>query len=245
MLAAVVVVSVLVVVNSINGHRANTPSKSATVVVSLPVVRCPTEVGASRGAHVHLAKNLKESVDRDLTSKIALYVDQYDVMRAIGPKGWSCVASIAADGGAQLSIYAPGTHAPLFFGSFVGRSSATEVTVQQEPVCEGCRLAMACPFFTSARHLFQKSFPGAGTSTICVSPSGERITKSTKQLRYFQDPPRVIGHAFPSGGPYRASGVAFYNPDTYSFLVSCTLSTSLAKLCPGVLAWFVRHHRPI
>lgn len=245
LIAAVVVVSVFIVVRSLTSHRAANTSKSSTVVVSLPVVRCPTEVGANRGAHVHLAKHLQERVDKGLTSKVALYVDQYDVMRAIGPKSWSCVASIGADGGAQLSIYAPGSPTPVFFGSFSGPSSATEVTVQQEPVCEGCRLAMACPFFTSARRLFEKSFPGAGASTICIRPRKESITRSTKQLRYFQDPPHVIGHAFPSGGPYRAIGVAFYNPQTYSYLVSCTLSTSFEKLCPGVLAWFVGHHRPI
>ena len=239
------VVSAVAAVNSTTGHRAPSGAKSTTVVASLPVVRCPTEVGVSHGSRVHLAKVIKERVNRDLGTKVALYADQYDIMRAIGPRGWSCVASIAADGGAQLSIYTPGTKAPVFFGSLLGRSLATEVTVQQEPACEGCRLAMACPFFTSARRLFQKSFPGAGSLTICVRPSGEVITKSTNDLRYFKDAPGAVGHAYPSGGPDRAFGVAFYDPDTYSYLVSCTLSKSLNELCRGVLAWFVRHHQAI
>jgi hypothetical protein len=55
----------------------------------------------------------------------------------------------------------------------------------------------------------------------------------------------VVGHAYPSGGPYRALGVVFFNPKTVSYLVSCTLAQSSRSLCRGALEWFVHHHQPI
>jgi hypothetical protein len=242
---SIVIASTLVIVHERSAQAATKPSLGAIVSAPLPVVRCPTRVGADIGHHVVMPKALNEPIARDLASKTAVFVDQYDAMRMVGPRNWSCVASIAADGGASLSIYPRGTKSPGFFKSFIGRSLATEITVQREPACYGCRLSLACAFFAVARQLFQKAFPGPGVLTSCSRPRGETITGTTKFLRYFSDQPGVAGHAYPSGGPYLALGVAYFNPKTSSYLVSCTLPTASHTLCDGALDWFVYHHQVI
>ena len=241
----IVIAATFVVAHDRGGTPASKPSVGAVESAPLPVVPCPTRVGADIGRHVAMPKVLHESVARDLTSTTAVFVDQYDAMRMVGPRNWSCVASIAADGGASLTIYPRGTESPRFFKSFTGRSPATEITVQREPACYGCRLSLACPFFKVARQLFQQAFPGPGVAATCSRPRGETLTESTRFLRYFNDRAGAVGHAYPSGGPYDALGVAYFNPKTSSYLVSCTLPTASRSLCVGALDWFVYHHQVI
>jgi len=163
----------------------------------------------------------------------------------VGPKGWSCVASLAEDGGADLQLYRPGTASPGFFTSMTGRSLAPGLTVQQEPACYACRLTLACPFFAAARKLIKATYGSTGMLASCTSPSGEVITSSEPSMRFFTDAPHVVGHAYPSGGPDRALGVAYFATKTYSYLVSCTLPSSQRAMCRGALNWFVEHHRAI
>ena len=243
LIVLIVVASTIAVVHARSHPRVGATSGSAIVSAALPVVRCPTSVGANIGPRVKMPSVLHELIPRDLASTMALYVDQYDAVRMVGPKGWSCVTSIAADGGASLSIYPRRTTSPGFFKPLIGRSTASEVTVQREPVCYACRLGIACAFFAVARQLMQKEFPGALAS--CTRPRGESVTESTKYLRFFSDGADVVGHAYPSGGPYQALGVVFFNPKTVSYLVSCTLATSSRSLCRVALDWFVHYHQPI
>jgi len=239
----IAVASTIVVVHARSHPSAGNSSGTAIVSAALAVVRCPTSVGANIGPRVKMPLVLHEFLPRDLASTTSLYVDQYDAVRMVGPKGWSCVTSIAADGGASLSIYPRGTTSPGFFKPLIGRSTAKEVTVQREPACYACRLGLACAFFAVARQLMQKEFPGALAS--CTRPRGESVTESTKYLRFFNDGAGVVGHAYPSGGPYQALGVVFFNPKTVSYLVSCTLATSSRTLCRVALDWFVHYHQPI
>jgi hypothetical protein len=243
LIVLIVVASTIAVVNARSHPLVGHPSGSAIVSAALPVVRCPTSVGADIGPRVKMPSVLHEFIPRNLASTTALYVDQYDALRMLGPKDWSCVTSIAADGGASLSIYPRGSTPPGFFKPLIGRSTATEVTVQREPACYACRLGLACAFFATARQLMQKDFPGALAS--CIRPRGESVTESTKYLRFFSDGAGVVGHAYPSGGPYQALGVVFFNPKTVSYLVSCTLATSSRPLCRIALDWFVHYHQPI
>ena len=241
----IVIVSAFVIVHGRSGQPAIKPSISAVVSAPLPVVRCPTRVGADIGRHVAMPKVLNEPIARDLASIAAVFVDRYDAMRMVGPRNWLCVASIAADGGASLTIYPRGTKSPGYFTSFTGRSSATEITVQRERACYGCRLSLACPFFKVVRQLFRKAFSGPSVVATCSRPWGETITESTTFLRYFSDRAGVSGHAYPSGGPYEALGVAYFNPKTSTYLVSCTLPKSSRSLCDGTIHWFVYHHQVI
>jgi hypothetical protein len=188
---------------------------------------------------------LLESVDTKLVGTLALYADQYDVVRLVGPRGWSCVASLAVDGGATLQIYRSGTTSPGFFTSLTGRTSATGLTAQEEPACLACRLSLACPFFAAARKFIEKTYGDTSMLASCARPSGEVITSSTSSTRFFSDGPHVVGHAYPSGGPDRAFGVSFFDPKTYSYLVACTLPTKQRETCRGALNWFVEHHRSI
>jgi hypothetical protein len=243
LIVLIAVASTIVVVHARSHPPAGHSSGTAIVSAALPVVRCPTSVGANIGLRVKMPSVLHEFIPHGLASTTALYVDQYDAVRMLGPRGWSCVTSIGADGGASLSIYPRASTSPGFFKPLSGRSTATEVTVQSEPACYGCRLGLACAFFATARQLIQKDFPGALAS--CTRPPGESVTDSTRYLRFFSDSAGVVGHAYPSGGPYEALGVVFFNPKTVSYLVSCTLATSSRSMCRGVLDWFVHYHQPI
>jgi hypothetical protein len=244
-IAVVAVVVAMTMTVGTNASRADAQSINATVVSRLPVVQCPTRTGGDYGSRVRLPATLPERVDTKLVGKVALYADQYDAVRLVGPKGWSCVASLAVDGGATLQIYRSGTTSPGFFTSLTGRTSATGLTVQAEPACYACRLSLACPFFAAARRLIEKTYENTSMLASCARPPGEVLTSSTSSTRFFSDAPFVVGHAYPSGGPDRAFGVSFFDPKTYSYLVACTLPISQRETCRGALNWFVDHHRSI
>jgi hypothetical protein len=244
-IAVVAVVVAMTMTVGTNASRADAQSINATVVSRLPVVQCPTRTGGDYGSRVRLPATLPERVDTKLVGKVALYADQYDAVRLVGPKGWSCVASLAVDGGAGLQFYPSGTASPGFFTSMTGRSSATGLTVQQEPACYACRLSLACPFFAAARKLIEQTYGSTNMLASCTRPAGEVVTSSTPSTRFFTDAPHVAGHAYPSGGADRALGVAYFGAKTFSYLVSCTLASSQRETCRGALNWFVAHHRSI
>lgn len=225
--------------------RANGQNAGATVKRQLQVVQCPSKTGADLGTTIRLPATVPERVATALAGTVALYADQYDVMRLVGPKGWSCVASIAADGGATLELYPRGTTSPGFFTAMTGRSSAPGLTVQQEPACYSCRQSLVCPFFAAARKLLEQAYGSTSMPASCVRPAGEVITSSTPSTRFFTDAPHVVGHAYPSGGPDRAFAVAYFGSKTFSYLVSCTLPSSGRTMCRGVLNWFEKYHRSI
>jgi len=240
--AAVIVVAAAL---SVGVGTERLAGASASVVAEVPVVQCPTSRGADFGPPVRLATTIAVRISATLATSVALYVDRYDVARMVGPRGWSCAASIGADGNEGLVIYQHGSPAPAPFQALSGRSSATELTVQQDPACDACRLSLVCPFFATARRLITSTYASASMLAACRRPSGEVITSSTASTRYFSDGPHVVGHAYPSGGPYRAFAVAYFGSKTYSYLVSCTLAPPQRALCHGALAWFVSHHRAI
>ena len=77
----IVIAATFVVAHDRGGTPASKPSVGAVESAPLPVVPCPTRVGADIGRHVAMPKVLHESVARDLTSTTAVFVDQYDAMR--------------------------------------------------------------------------------------------------------------------------------------------------------------------
>jgi hypothetical protein len=243
--ALIAVVAALTMTVGANLSHAVGQSVGATVVSSIPVVRCATKTGGDYGKRVPLPATLPERVATQLVGTVALYADAYDIVRVVGPRGWSCVASLAVDGGAGLQIYPSGTASPGFFTSMTGRSSATGLTVQQEPACYACRLSLACPFFAAARKLIEQTYGSTNMLASCTRPAGEVVTSSTPSTRFFTDAPHVAGHAYPSGGADRALGVAYFGAKTFSYLVSCTLASSQRETCRGALNWFVAHHRSI
>jgi hypothetical protein len=242
LVAAVLVATLSLIVGS---SAPPTGASSAATVASVPVVQCPTRQGGDLGPPVHLAATLPEHVAATLVGKVELYADRYDIVRVLGPMGWSCVASVAVDGGEDLLLYPPGTASPGYFHIPTGRSNATGLTVQVEPACLSCRLTLVCPFFASARHEIESVYASASMMALCVRPAGEVITRSSPSTRFFTDGPHVLGHAYPSGGPDSALGVAYFNTKTFSYLVTCTLATNQRSLCRGALNWFVGFHRPI
>ena len=242
--AVVVVLAATLSIGAVTPRMAGA-SDGPSVTTTVPVVKCATGQGADSGPAARLPATMTVRVAASLTSSSALYVDRYDVVRMVGPKGWRCVASLAADGGEDLVIYLSGSPSPGFFHSLTGRSRATELTVQQEPACYSCCLALACPFFAAARALITSTYASASMLAACRRPPGEVITDSTPSTRYFTDGPHVVGHAYPSGGPLRSLAVAYFGAATYSYVVSCTLPAGQRSLCRGALGWFVAHHRSI
>lgn len=237
-----VVVATVAMLPLAPGSAATT--RGTKVSVSLPVVRCATKRGADFGPRVTLPARLDERVNSDLKTKASIFIDQYDVVRMIGPRGWLCSASISADGGESLIIYPPDMKPPAFFSSLSGRSRSSEVTVQQVPACVSCGLSLVCAFFSTARTLAQENYPGIVALSTCRRHRGEVITHASHSLRFFSDEEGVVGHAYPSGGPYRALGVAFFKMPLRSYLVSCTLPRGDQALCRGALEWYTQHHRP-
>ncbi len=131
-------VLVAVVLTSAAGASAATRSSSKSsssvtpTVTALPVISCPTAVGAGTSPHPFVATQLPTtSPGRRLT----FYSN--GLITVLGPAGWACGALVAADGGQKLDVYPKGS--PDYSTSVVPKGAALiEVTGEYTGHLPGC-----------------------------------------------------------------------------------------------------------
>ncbi len=214
-----------------------------TVVSPVPVRACPSR---SQGLHLAPAPAPGASqplaIPSTLVGKIALY--QGGGVRILAPSGWLCQASIYFDGNVIMSIAPDETDAVGFFPEpSSNRSNSARVQFNGIPTCAECSLAQVCPFFVAAITLLHDV---GGSTTGCHLSSGEVIASRSPGLVGFLDPPGVVGHGTPSGGPYVASSKAYFarhgTTIIGSYVVSCTLPGNLATICSTSLKSFALTH---
>ena len=221
------------------------PSSSASaaganVTADLPVVSCPTSLGAA-GAATPAGLPLTEpvTVPAGAASDLAVYADQQDYMELVGPRDWSCTASYGADGNGGVEIYPPGetvSEAKLPAGSTIAAIIGREV-----PACYTCALTQACPLFTLAAAELSSSLG----QQCPARPAAESVTPDSSGVVSFQDPPGISGDGTPSGGKYQADGVMTFHQGgagATSWLVTCTLPSSDSAACTAALNDFITQY---
>ena len=223
------------------------PHSVATYVVPVRACRTKTAVEWQRGPKIPSTRRV--AVPTGIARQVALYTDQYSATEVLGPRGWRCVVSYYADGGALFFIFAPDERSPGFFPdeSPPRRSDRRELVVQSNPACVSCVLAQACPYFAHARHLMHEwGYWSAKATKACRVPTGERVRQLAPTLMQVVDPPHVLGYDVPSGGPYSALGEVGYFPVAHrdapqgSYQMTCTLPGRDHALCYASLHWNAR-----
>lgn len=183
---------------------------------------------------------MAESVPSDLANQVAVYTDAEGSMRLLAPTGWSCAASIGADGSGGVQVYPPGQADPTN-GQFQA-SSFEGVVGTQNGGCVGCAVTQASPLFPAADAACQSEFSGDAQACKSGPPAGESTEPIEPGVIGFLDPAGVKGDGTPSGGNYPANGVMTYQTSQYptSYLETCTLPQSQHDLCTAVLDNFAQ-----
>lgn len=222
----------------------------ATHAVPVRACRTKTAVAWDRGPRIPPTRRV--GVPARIAKQVALFTDAYSTTAVLGPRGWRCDASLYADGGGLLVVYAPRERSPGFFPTTwpPHRSDARELVVQSNPACVSCVLSQACPYFAHARHLMHAwGYWTTSSTRACRVPRGERVVELATTLMGVVDPPRLLGNDVPSGGRFAALGEVGYFPVARrdapqgSFQMTCTLPARDHSLCYASLSWFARASR--
>lgn len=209
------------------------------MTVNLPVVSCPTSLGAVRPA-VSLPASRPVTVPRALAGGLAVYADDQGIMALVGPKGWSCAASYGADGSGGVVVYPAGERLPKVWAAgwpLTQASTDAAIAGLESSACYSCTLAQACRLFPTAATAWRGAF-----GTPCPArPAAETVLRLAAGIVSFDDPPGVRGDGLPSGGRYPARGVLTYHPGVPdgSWRETCTVPGSDQDDCGAALAAFV------
>ncbi|HXW80705.1 MAG TPA: hypothetical protein VEJ84_14480 [Acidimicrobiales bacterium] len=217
---------------------ANAQLASTTV----PLVECVTATGAASSPKPFPATR-QVSVPKSLANQLAAYSDDQGELYLVAPRGWTCQASVGADGNDSIAVYPPGEVGTSKFA--LGHNwpkSAQAVTGDILPSCLACYVGQACTFFPDAEKDLVREY---GKQITCASlPTREGILRLSPSVISFSDPPGVIGTGEPSGGDFPAEGVVTFKEGTGgttygSAMQTCTLPPNEHALCTAVIDAFV------
>jgi hypothetical protein len=183
---------------------------------------------------------IEEDVPTSLANELTVYADGQDVMKILGPSGWTCSASIAEDGSSTLDVYpAYERHdasdefaTPL--GNLPRGSPDREIYARQASACVSCAETIACPVFESAANTLESDM---GWSCPTQAPVQESLKALLSSAVEIIDPSGVVGDAYPSGGTNSVYAVMTYQHHDVngSWEDSCLLPASDVTLCQSSL----------
>jgi hypothetical protein len=208
-------------------------------VRALAVATCSTTYGAGSPASPFVAQQLATT-----TSLRGLSFYSNGRITVLGPAGWSCGALVAADGGQTLAVYPPGR--PNYSSAQVPKGAAViQVEADYTGHLPGAELVCGLfPGSAAAGDVHSDGMP-------CPVPPGQKSSRLTPDVVLFNDGPGTTGTGSGSGGSLPSVGAAVYpqlaSADTTSVnvsVLSCTLSKSLATLCPAIRADYLARTPP-
>ena len=241
---AVVAVTFILLTREVTTRTGLGSTEASTLV---PIVTCPTNDGIGGIQPVRYPATKSAPVPPALGRTLAYYADETGFIPTIlGPRGWACSASVGADGGWNINIYA--RVAP----------SKNSVDIEANgPSCMWCIYTTVCPLIPHA----EAEFPSPeGKCSIARTPEqvvswvvgSPNFSASGDDVVSIVDPPGVKGFVAHSGGPYFARGILLYFwqlPEYYwgnpsggnafdARTISCVLPDSDAQLCNAILTTF-------
>jgi hypothetical protein len=225
--AIVAATVITIVVFTIGRHRgANAPD----MLVSVPVVQCPTTLGGSSQQPRNLPGEVTVKVPITFARNVSVFEDSLGIMSLIGPGDWICSGTYGIDGVGGLSVYPPTATA----------ASQEAIVGYQTSACNGCGLQLACPLFPNARALLAQ---GGGPVCSASGTPGQITRRLRSDVVEFQDPAKIKGVGAPSGGSYPALGVITFGegPLNAASRVTCTLPSRDRSLCEAALDRYLEH----
>jgi hypothetical protein len=214
----------------------------ASSTVGLPLVECVTGTGTI-SAPKSLPAMKAMGVPANLARQLAVYTDDQAELYLIAPLGWTCQASLGADGNDSIAVYPPGEVGTSQFAlGHTWPRVAEAVTGDLLPSCYSCFVGQACTFFSAAEHDMLRTY---GNQLTCSKlPSGEGIERVSPTAVAFEDPAGVGGTGEPSGGAYPANGVVTFKQSTStvtygSAMETCTLPRAQHAVCAAAIAAFL------
>ncbi len=225
--------------------RTGTTSTRGEERVLLPVVVCPTKFASAEGASVFHTSSVSTVIASRLSSDVVYYEDARGRMNILGPVGWSCAATVDADGSEQIvvrpidQIGVARNNYRAQSGALSSRSTGEYFDADETSACVGCTLAKACPVFRNAARTYQHMFGGP---CPMKAPKKEHRERWGSGVQMITDPPGVNGSAYPSGGIYSARSVMTYHagsPDG-SWQETCVVPRSKSTLCTSALRHFAK-----
>ena len=217
---------------------ANAQTASTTV----PLVECVTGSGASSSPKPFPATR-QVSVPGAMAKELSAYSDDQGEMYVVAPRGWTCQASVGADGNDSIAVYPPGEVGTSKFAlGHTWPKSAQAVTGDILPSCFACYVGQACTFFPAAERDLVRVY---GKQLTCAAlPEREGVLRLSSSVISFEDPAGVLGTGEPSGGNFPAEGVVTFKENTGgttygSAMQTCTLPPREHALCTAVIDSFV------
>jgi hypothetical protein len=221
---------------------STTAPLTGEVAVAFPVVGCSSAYGNPLPAQGWKPSILLAPIPTALVGKVEFYTD--GAHSILGPSGWSCTATTATDGGADLAVVPPGTPDPAASGSPAAGAEGVFATFDTTGHSAGVNLV--CPFFTLP------SFQQREADCSGQKPPGELSSMPTPDVASVFDPAGVVGTLAGSGGAHAVTGTVVF-PQVMPALTdgtsiniaaeSCALGD--AALCPTVVSDFEVRQYPV
>jgi hypothetical protein len=209
---------------------------------AVPVTSCQTVFGAQQSPAPQIAAQLPLAASATTAARLAFYSNGFVTL--LGPRGWSCRAVEAADGGRSLSVFPPGHTDPLLADHLP--SDAAGVTALIDYTGHGPGTLLVCS-------LFPRSDAAAltrGVTPCPAIPRREQLERPTPDVVVFHDPPGVKGTGVPSGTRNAASGLVSFpqlHPEPSSVSIAkatCSLPPATSALCSAIVGDFLTRSVP-
>jgi hypothetical protein len=208
---------------------------------AVPVTSCRTVFGAQESLAPRIAAQLPLAASATTAARLAFYSNGFVTL--LGPRGWSCRAVEAADGGRSLSVFPPGQTDPLLADHVP--ADAAGVTALIDYTGHGPGALLVCS-------LFPRSDAAALARGVAACPAIRRegLERPTPDVVLFHDPPGVKGTGLPSGTRNAASGLVSFpqlRPEPSSVPVAkatCSLPPSTSSLCSAIVGDFLTRSLP-
>jgi hypothetical protein len=221
---------------------STTAPLTGEVAVAFPVVACTTPYGGQLPGPGWKPTILLAPIPTALVGQVEFYSD--GTRSILGPSGWACTETTAADGGVDLAVVPPGTPNPATPGSPAAGANGIFATFDTTGHSAGVDLV--CPFFTLP------SFQQRDADCNGQKVPGEFSSMPTPDVASVLDPAGVVGTLAGSGGGHMVSGAVLFPQvmpavtDGASIAIaveSCALSN--AALCPTVVSDFEVREFPV
>lgn len=221
-------------------HAKPAEHSQVSPAARIPVIACPSKYGLPGTPPTRVATAELVPLPTTVANRLDYYSDQARSVRPIlGPRGWSCRATVGADQSVDIQVYPPG-------GS---SRSPGEVDVRDDAPCVGCMYSDACPLIPHvAAELRYVQLPCPATrparETVTWVTGSSAFSKAGDDIVSFTDPPGVHGTGTPSGGPYYTRGMLMFSwsPGTNSnvSVLNCALPDKDRALCTAILKIFTQ-----
>ena len=220
------------------------PTAPLQTGAALSVNECPSSYGAQQDPSSRIPSSIGVSMAAGERRSLTFYSDSTrSVDPVLAPVGWSCTATVGADGSTVVSVFPSGESDPS--SGDASLPSDTEGVIAYSPsACQGCVADLVCVVFPNA----ESDLSYFGQSCPSSAPPDERTeflagsSSSDFGTVELTDPPGVQGDVAMSGGNFQAVGMMRYSDDSgegQAAMESCVLPPASSALCSVIVNDFL------